>query len=164
MCEECGKRPATVHLTDFVEGQAVLRHLCEQCYAEKEGGVVLPPSAVLAQLVAAVAPELREMATQQCPACGIRYLEFRESMRLGCPNDYEAFQKALEPLLESIHGATQHAGKVPPQADDAAATQGRIRSLQRRQEKAVAAEDYELAAELRDRIKELENGPDEPEG
>ena len=162
-CELCGKRRATVHLTELVDGQAVQRHLCRQCYEDKEG-VQLPPATVLAQILSVVAPELQEMGARQCPTCGINYLEFRQNLTFGCPDDYRAFGTALEQLLERIHGSTVHCGKVPPEVGDEPAVQSRVRSLRQRQEKAIREEDYELAAELRDRIRELqENGPEETE-
>ncbi|MCK4375468.1 MAG: UvrB/UvrC motif-containing protein [Candidatus Brocadiae bacterium] len=164
ICGECGKRRATWHLTDFVGGQAVQQHLCEQCYRKKEGGSA-DAEAAFARLIAAMVPELKEMATRECPACGISYLEFRQSMRLGCPNDYEAFNKPLEELLQRIHGGARHNGKVPLTADREAGVRSRISSLRRQQKKAVAEENYELAGELRDRIRKLqEHEPDAPEG
>jgi protein arginine kinase activator len=162
-CEACGLRRATVHLTELVDGQAAQRHLCKHCYEEKEG-VELPPAAVLAQILSVVAPELEEMGARQCPACSINYLEFRQNLTLGCPNDYEVFGSALEQLIERIHGATVHCGKVRSEAGAGVAIEGRLRALRQRQEEAVSEENYELAAELRDRIRELQkDGSDEAE-
>lgn len=167
ICEECGKRVATWHLTEFVDGQPVRHDLCEQCYAKKHGGGVVASQLALAQLLAALAPELKQMAERQCPACGITYLEFRQSMRLGCAKDYEVFGTALEHLLERIHGATEHCGKVPSHAGKGVVIHGRLRALQKQQEQAIAVQNYELAAELRDRIDKLQeqaNEPDETDG
>jgi protein arginine kinase activator len=156
VCDECGRRRATVHLTDVVDGRAVQRHLCARCYMDKEGGVTVPPGVVLAQLLSAMVPELKEMGAPQCPACGTNYLEFRQSLRLGCPNDYEVFDTALEQLVTRMHGSAAHCGKVSPVVGADEAVRTRIRSLQERQRKAISEEDYELAARLRDRIRELE--------
>jgi len=165
VCDACGRRRATVHLTDLVDGRAVERHLCKQCYEETEGAS-LPPAEVLAQFLSAVAPELKEMSGRQCPVCGINYLEFRKSprLRLGCPQDYEVFGAALEQIIDSVQGATSHCGKVPPGMGSESAQRHRILSLQKRQQKAVEREDYELAAELRDRIRQLKrHGSDQPQ-
>jgi protein arginine kinase activator len=164
LCDHCGKRRATWHLTDFVDGKPVQKHLCDECYgAQEDKGPAA--SDVFAHLIAAVVPELKEMALRECPTCGMNYLEFRHTMRLGCPDDYEAFDKPLEQLLKAIHGSARHGGKVPVAADREEAVRHRIRSLRRRQQAAIEAEDYELAAELRDRIRELEeHGPDALEG
>ena len=81
-CEMCGKRDATIELTDFVDGKPVERPLCEKCYNKQEGVPPLSPSKVLNQLIGAVAPELHRLATLQCPSCGINYLEFRQTLNL----------------------------------------------------------------------------------
>ena len=157
-CQSCGKRPASWHLTDIADGKSVQRHLCEQCYEEHH---VDESSAEMAfvKLIAAMVPELKDMRTRSCPACGIDYLEFRQSMKLGCPHDYEVFAKPLAELVAKVHGATRHQGKVPAAANRDLSRRRRMRSLRRRLKQAVAEEAYELAAELRDRIGEL--GQDE---
>jgi protein arginine kinase activator len=161
-CEECGKNRATVHLTDVVEGRPIPHHYCAECYAAKQASHGSGPAAFLSQILAALAPELKELGTRQCPACGINYLEFRQTMRLGCAADYQVFEKPLERLLERIHGNTHHCGKVPAGTGNKAADRSRLRSLHKRLETAVTEENYELAAELRDHIKELEqHGPEE---
>ncbi len=165
MCEECRRQRATWHITTFIQGRPVQQHLCDECYQKKEGAA--KAEGAFASLIAAVVPELKDMAERHCPSCGLDYLEFRQTMRLGCPRDYEAFEKPLEELLERIHGAVRHNGKVPPTAGREEAVRSRVRSLRRQQKKAIAEENYELAAELRDRIRRIEspeeNGPDVPE-
>ncbi len=167
VCEECGRRRATVHLTDLTGDKPVLRHYCDRCYAKQEATGSLSPADLFAHILAAVAPGLRELSEKKCPECGISYLEFRQSGVLGCPADYQAFGESMAKLLEQVHGSRRHCGKVPPQAGRRAAIQSKLRVLRARQERAVSREDYELAAELRDRIKALEaetDGPGEPEG
>lgn len=129
-CEECRKRRATWHLTTFVEGKPVQQHLCERCYQKKEGARA-GADEVFAKLIAAVVPELKELALRQCPACGLDYLEFRQNMRFGCPKDYEAFEKPLEQLLTRFHGAARHSGKTPLSAGKEEAIRSRIRSLRK---------------------------------
>jgi protein arginine kinase activator len=96
------------------------------------------------------------MADVSCPTCGITYAEFRQKTRLGCANDYEVFRKALVPLLEKIHGGTQHGGKIPPQAGVKLARQRELFELRRELERHIKAEHYEEAARTRDRIRQLE--------
>ena len=97
---------------------------------------------------------------QVCPICQITFLEFRNSGRLGCPYDYEVFRDELMPLLENIHGETRHSGKVPRRAPRNTQQQTTLIQLRNELKRAVAAEDYEAAARLRDKIKgiELEQG------
>ncbi|MCD6415401.1 MAG: UvrB/UvrC motif-containing protein [Planctomycetes bacterium] len=163
ICQICGKRQATVHLTEFVEGEPVQTHFCEACYSETEGLPPLTPAAVFSHILSAVAPELKKLTGRRCPHCGMDYLTFRQQGLLGCPNDYELFKDALSQLLEQIHASTEHCGKVPPQAGRQAALHSRARSLRRQMEKAVLTENYELAAQLRDEIQGIESGQDEPD-
>jgi len=161
MCESCGKRKATVHLTEIVDGQPMRRDLCEECYREQEHDLPgLSLSHVFAQLIEAVAPELKELSTRVCPHCGTNYLEFRQSMRLGCPHDYEVFGEALEQLLERIHGGRVHVGKAPAKlsllgAQGKEMAANRLRILEEQMQQAVAVEDYERAARLRDQIRAM---------
>jgi protein arginine kinase activator len=146
------ERPATVHLTDIVDGKKREAHLCDRCARDRGlvpagAGPQLDLSALLGLLGAArpAAP-----ADAACPACGLSYGAFKAAGRFGCPHDYDAFRAALDPLLERVHRATAHAGKVPAaaRAAEADTLRGRLRD-------AVAAEDYEEAARLRDRIRAL---------
>jgi protein arginine kinase activator len=156
-CQECGRREATIHVTDFVEGQAVQRHLCEECYSSREEAPVLSSTDLFAQLIGALAPELEEAQSEQCPECGITYLEFRQNLVFGCPQDYEVFSEPLEELLESIHGANRHVGRVPRGSAQGSARGPRLEVLRRELNEAVAEENYEVAARIRDQINELEH-------
>ena len=84
--------------------------------------------------------------------------QFRKEGVLGCPHDYEVFEKALLPLIEKAHdGKTSHCGKLPSKTPRDARRQIELLNLRRRLETAVSNEDYELAAKLRDQIKQMEN-------
>ena len=164
ICDECGKQRATWHLTEFIDGQCVQQHFCDECYARSEESPQ-KMEAAFRRLIAAVVPELHEQSVPRCPVCGIDYLEFRQHMRLGCPHDYEAFAEPLGQLIRRVHGSDRHGGKEPAQAGAGGAVRSRVRSLLRTPKRAIAQENYELAAELRDRIGKLEqDGPDAPEG
>lgn len=156
-CEKCDHE-ATVHLTEIADGQKNERHLCEEC-AATEGITIkaqLPISQLLEELVlqSAAGKELSEL---RCDVCGITFLEFRQNGLLGCPNDYQAFEDVLVPLLERAHeGVTVHAGRTPANAAEQERRQNELLRLRGQLKEAVADEDYERAAEIRDRIKKLE--------
>jgi protein arginine kinase activator len=98
-------------------------------------------------------PSVADLAGLTCPACGLKYAAFRADGRLGCPDDYDAFRPALEPLLDRIHRGTRHEGKTPRAANRRA----ELATLREQLAAAVAAEHYEDAARLRDRIRQKEN-------
>ena len=158
LCQKCQKNDATIHITDVESGEHRETHLCDKC-AESSGTVVKTPVTInqlLSSLIAAHsgAAELAEMT---CPQCGISFLEFRQQGLLGCPNDYEGFSQTLDDLLVRVHGKdTQHIGKVPSRTGTEQKKQMELLQLRRELAEAVEKEEYETAAQLRDRIKECE--------
>jgi len=162
-CESCGKNQATVHITEnpYDKEKRTEVHLCEECAREK-GNLQQPSlSQMLGGLLAGqteaehgAAPDLA------CPKCGMTYAEFRASGRLGCPEDYKTFKKALGHFLEKVHGSTRHTGKAPAHLGQAMAVDQRLAVLQKEMDKAIEEEDFEAAAELRDRINELKERRD----
>lgn len=158
-CQSCAS-PATVHITTIEkDGQKKVLHLCQVC-AEKQHLVKqeeLNLPAILQSLLGQhMDPLSDELARLTCPECGIKFMEFRQEGRLGCPHDYTVFRHGLSPLLQRIHRAERHVGKVPRRGPAAAAVQAEIIALRRRLREAVETEAYEEAARLRDllRLKE----------
>ena len=157
-CDKCNK-PATIHITEISDGQKIEKHLCEDCAAAEKITIKtgLPISQLLEDLVFQ-SGEGEANASLVCDVCGLSFAEFRSQGVLGCPNDYEAFRTGLEPLLAQAHeGADQHIGKVPHRAEPGQAKHTAVLRLRAELRRAIADEDYERAARLRDQIKELEN-------
>ncbi len=155
ICEICKKNPATVHLTDIHNNEKKELHICQSC-AEKKG-ISFQHSFSLQDLLKGLSKkqEDRQAADVVCPQCGLSYRTFQSRGRLGCPNDYRAFAEQLEPMLERIHGKVQHVGKAPGGPGTAGEQQQEVAALTRQMRQAVESEDYERAAELRDRIGDL---------
>jgi protein arginine kinase activator len=156
-CDKCDK-PATVYMTEIIDGQKLEKHLCEDC-AMAEGITIkatIPISQLLEDFVLQTSGG-EEFSEMECDVCGLTFEEFRKQGVLGCPHDYDAFDSALRPLLERAQeGASQHTGKVPHRADSDQKKQNALLRLRAELKGAIAAEDYERAAALRDQIKELE--------
>jgi protein arginine kinase activator len=163
-CQVCGSNPATVHLTDIVQGQKKETHLCQDC---AEGQQILQHQelnlpAILQTLIGQhVGPRADELARLVCPTCGIKYMEFRARGRLGCPHDYAIFRSGLEPLLQRIHRFTRHVGKAPRHGAISPERHAEYVELRRQLNAAVATEAYEEAARLRDLLRQKE-ATDEP--
>ena len=158
-CQRCAKQ-ATLHITEVLGDEKFEElHLCEDCAKkylyEPAGGVkkLGGKSAGFAAEPAAAA----DPGGKQCETCGLKFVEFRNSGRLGCPHDYDAFREELLPLLESIHGDVKHQGKTPRRTPRPKPAQAEIGQLRKRLAKAVADEAYEEAARLRDQIKRAED-------
>ena len=161
-CEKCKKNHATYHLTAKENGVMREAHLCEEC--ARQAGVNLKfnfsISDILGNLldVKPATPSSPSKASQlRCPECGITYSEFKSKARLGCAHDYEVFRTELVRLLEKIHGATTHAGKTPQTVDSQIRKENELMRLKRDLESVVKSEDFEKAAQIRDRIRTLEH-------
>jgi len=133
-------------------------NLCDAC--SKEKGVQDPTGFALADLLLGIgaAEEIEKGGpTQKCPVCGFTQADFKKTGRLGCSTCYLTFAEGLGSLLKAMHKGTEHVGKVPEHAQRAAQLTDRMRNLSESLQKAVADENYETAASLRDQIKQLEN-------
>ena len=156
-CQKCTKA-ATMHITEILaEEQFEELHLCEEC-AQKYLSESDNPKKSASGKSSGISPledEEPGPLAHDCPVCGIKFVEFRNSGRLGCPHDYQEFRTELLPLLENIHGETRHVGKTPRRRPK---TQSELIQLRKRLQQAVTREAYEEAAQIRDRIRHLEEG------
>ncbi len=151
-CQKCNNA-ATLHITEVIaESQFEELHLCEQC-ANK---YLYEPQSKGAKTALAEQLEEGMFSQQECPSCGMKFVDFRNTGRLGCPQDYMVFRDDLAPLLENIHGDTKHCGKTPRRSPQLRAAETELAQLRNRLKNAVTKEDYEEAARIRDRIKQLE--------
>lgn len=158
LCQHCNQCKATVHITDAIPEKRE-RHLCEEC-AEKEGVIIKQTphttNEIIQEFIKAKTG-LGKASDKSCPKCGLTFREFRLKGQLGCPYDYEAFREYLTPLIQRAHdGGTHHVGKVPVTEDRTVVKQSKLLKLRRHLDRAVAEEDYERAASLRDQISQLE--------
>lgn len=160
-CQSCKKQPATVHITDVSEGEKRERHLCEKCAGDEgiapKAPMQMPVGELLSGLVIQKAA-VQQLAELSCPKCKMTFVEFRNTGLLGCGCDYDAFEKALLPLVERAHdGASHHIGKVPRRLATPRACETDLIRLRKELNRAVTEEQFEQAARLRDQIKTLED-------
>ena len=156
-CDVCKNHQATVFLTQIVEGKMQKVNLCEAC--SKDKGVSDPHGFALADLLlglGAAQDMERGGGVQKCPVCGFGQADFKKTGRLGCSNCYETFTEGLAPLLKGMHKGTAHHGKVPSRLQRTIERETRLKDLHGDLRKAVATEDYETAAQIRDQIKDSE--------
>lgn len=160
LCDECGQREASIHLTKILNDQKVEKHLCAECAREKgEFNLIVGPhmsiSSMLSGLFGREAGATKTPGVR-CEVCGMTFNDFGKAGRLGCGNCYTRFEERLDPVMRSIHGSNEHQGKVPKRAQGAVNRRKEIDSLRAQLEQAIRAEAYEHAAVLRDKIRDLE--------
>ena len=160
LCDNCRERDAVVHLTKIVNNAVTQVHLCDRCAAEH--GVettVATPTHPLGEFLQAVQQQLAVPATEAvaCHFCGMTLKDFRTTGRWGCARCYTTFEQSNRELLRRVHGSSRHTGRgyhAPhPEASQAVAE---LTELRERLRRAIDGEQFELAADLRDRIRVLE--------
>lgn len=165
-CERCHQRPATVYLTEIINNQKRTMRLCEQCAREVQAESLgfLPQMNLHSFLASLLHSEFAAPAFGQavvpspakCSVCGIVESQFAKQGLLGCANCYNNFGDRLEPVLRRIHGTTRHTGKVPRRTGGKVRVTSQIERLKAKLREAISREEFELAAQLRDKIRELE--------
>src|SRR5512140_1724386 len=152
-CQICKQNTATIHLTEIVDGQRNESHLCESC-AQKQGVAVkaqIPLNELLGSLLSAGETQTTALSKgqteQSCPHCGMTFEKFRQTSLLGCPYDYEIFNKQLKGIIEKSHGGhLEHHGKIPSRTPADEKRQLEMLKLRQELEAALQNEDYETAA------------------
>lgn len=156
-CDVCKTNQATVFLTQIVDGKMQKVNLCESC--SKEKGVTDPTGFALADLLLGLgaAQEIEKGgSSEKCPVCGFSQGDFKKTGRLGCAHCYETFDEGLASLLKAMHKGVAHVGKIPARLIKSMRLDAEMKQLHQNLESAVAEENYESAAEIRDQIKQLE--------
>lgn len=169
MCEECQIRPATVHITKIVNNEKTQMHLCEECAKQKHlafssgfspfgfDGSGFSIGKLLSSFFESPEDSFMGISEEQkCDRCGLTFSEFTKSGRFGCSHCYETFKGQMDPLLRRIHGKTYHIGKVPRRTGGEIRVRNELSRLRGELQEAINAEEYERAAVLRDKIKEIE--------
>lgn len=158
LCENCGKNTATTHIKKIINGVATSRHLCNECAAEYGisgfggGGI----ANMLSSMFGDVLTDNQSLRAKTCKKCGATFREIVNSGRVGCEECYTEFYSELLPYIKRVHGSTKHVGKVPNNAPLAVVPNDELPELRRQLHELVLKEEFEQAATVRDRIKELE--------
>ena len=166
-CQKCNKE-ATFHISELTGSEPKTLHLCEEHAREYlnrsaiQGEMVGSLASVLSKglpkkmSLDKAAEEKHELDQQTCPICGISFFEYRSRGYLGCPHDYDFFNKQIDALVQNVQGANEHTGKIPARKIADSKERMLLIKFRRDLDDAIQYEDYERASKLRDKIKEFE--------
>lgn len=165
-CQKCGANNANTHVKTIINGEFKEYDLCGEC-AEKMGYTNVFSdfdndfSNLLGSFFTNVLPA-RTQATR-CSFCGSTYNEIAKTGHVGCAKCYELFADQLYPSIRRIHGNTTHCGKnsknrsaEKPLNTAEESKADKIKKMKAQLDEAIKEQNFELAAELRDKIKEME--------
>ncbi|NJD01912.1 MAG: hypothetical protein FIA99_04790 [Ruminiclostridium sp.] len=167
LCQQCNKRPANVHLTKIVNGSKVEMLLCDQCARGKSQlgfggfGPSLNINDFLSGFIGLSHIDIHAEHVPKeacCEVCGMGFGDFGKTGKMGCGNCYSKFGEMLKPVLKRLHGNYEHTGKAPAGISKVLEVSREVERLKELLGKAVQNEEYEKAAEIRDRIKAVEGG------
>ncbi|GAB2695555.1 UvrB/UvrC motif-containing protein [Paenibacillus thermoaerophilus] len=167
LCQECGKRPATLHFTKIIGGEKTEFHICESCAREKGDMIPGTPNGFsIHNLLSGLlnfesAGGAKPTPPPRCENCGLTYSQFSKLGRFGCSSCYTYFADRLDPLFRRVHGNTVHVGKVPKRTGGLLKYKRELESMKRELQLRIEREEFEAAAQLRDRIRELERNLNE---
>lgn len=167
LCEVCKKSDATVHITKIVNGIKNEFSLCNQCAREKGefnlNGQIDSSSPFTFQNIlngimdhVGAANQIENNFHISCSNCGITYNEFKKRGLLGCSECYSNFTSTLKPIIKRVQGNLEHTGKLPRKAGENIIKRRKVSELKEDLQKAIADEEYEKAAQIRDAIKEIQ--------
>lgn len=163
-CQKCGINEATTHMTKIINGDKQEYHLCGKCakeaglsnFANMDFGIGNFLSGIFGsnKKSSELGPEILK-GESVCPTCGLLVEEFLEGGKLGCSDCYDVFKGRLVRPLRQIHGTCEHVGKVPSRMGGELKKSRQLANLESELNRAVMKQDFEHAAELRDKIRDL---------
>jgi len=174
LCQNCGRNEVSAHIKRVINGEAAEMSLCGECaaqlgYGDLFSGFGSSFGDFFKSFFSDAAPQLGASVVR-CGKCGSSWNDITRDGRAGCADCYRTFYDRFQPSLQRIHGRIKHSGKVsgeiPHTEKDSGTADGanteretrleKISALKKRQDEAVAEQDFELAAKLRDEIRDLD--------
>ena len=160
-CEFCNKEKATIHLTQVVNGEMKKLNLCQEC--AKNNGIDLNSPISITDVLMGIDKKnprnkILDTLTEYdltCSRCNMSRAEFSKKARLGCPNCYKVFSAELKTITQAMHHSNNHIGKIPSKQISKIKISKQLSTLKKEIKLAINNEDYEAAAEIRDKIKNI---------
>ena len=158
ICSICQINEATIHILRIEKDYIVKIHICEECLSK---GYMDRAEFIQSDIVGDIF-FVGDTKNIICPHCNTTYKEFESTELLGCPHCAITFEEKLKDIVESKQGKDlQHIGKTPIKAkqhfEKRDIVEMKIFNLEKRLKSAITNEEYEKAAKIRDRIKELKS-------
>ena len=158
LCQSCEKRQATTHIKTILNGELKEFNLCSECaqkhgYGSFFGSFGFDLDKLFGSFMDSIGPS---KTRKRCPCCGSSFEDIAKSGKVGCAECYDVFYEELLPSVQRIHGRTSHTGKLAHSAGTEVKVKNEISKLRTELEKAIKEQEFEKAAELRDKIRELE--------
>lgn len=165
LCDICKKREATSYFKQIINGKVMQAHLCGECaqthgYSEILGPLTFNFHNLLGSFLEVPTLTYKNEDNVYCPNCGQNFSNIVKNGQVGCAQCYDVFCDKIMPSIRKIHGDTSHVGKIPHCAGSKAMIKSELARLNEALKKAIETQEFEKAAELRDKIRDIEGGAD----
>jgi len=154
ICDNCKKYQATIQLEQIINNEKIEMNICQKCSLDFSTPIFF--NSVIQGILFNLQSSGNNVDTITCAACGLNLAEFKKFGKLGCSNCYKDFEVELMALYKNIQYGTEHVGKFPKKSAKSLIALKEIKKLKTRLKVAIAEEEFEEAAKLRDKIKSLE--------
>ena len=161
LCQKCHKNLATVRYAEVVDGKVMEQQLCSDCLTSHQREAAMGFELTRTPSLKPKEERPRSepaIAQQACSSCGVLSSHIVDTGRVGCPHCYDQFGNQIGSILEGLHRALRHKGKVAKMDDTRARLRAELQNKRALLRSVLRAENYEEAARLRDEIRILENG------
>ncbi len=160
LCQKCKKNTATVFCKENINGHITEYSLCPECAAEMQIGNPFsifeddPISSLFSSFM--TQPKITH-DEKKCPLCASSFKELVATGKVGCPKCYEVFASELAPTIRQLHAGAKSRGRAPRRYGEKRARELELSKLKADLKAAIDAQEFEMAAELRDKIRALES-------
>ncbi len=158
LCNKCKKNEATYYMEQNINGKVTKIALCPECANEYNGLSFSPFGAFNlfgGLFESSSVKKTGPIEKKRCTLCASTFDEIVKNGRVGCSKCYEVFREELEPTVKRVHGNVKHVGRTPAGRIESQPEQDEITLLRQQLNEAVAREDYESAAQIRDKIRAI---------
>jgi len=164
LCQLCKNNEATIKISYMLANNKNEMNLCRECAEDK--GIDNPFTSlpkifenfiveILSQEPIDAVNADDEEDHAKCSGCGTTWNSFQKTGLLGCEICYQVFKEELNILLRRIHGSNKHIGSRPrSQRSNIAVSE--LKRIQMELQEAINSENFELAAQLRDLIRDAQ--------
>lgn len=150
ICPFSGKicnQPKILSIIEVINGQKIEMRACSECAVSLQANeIFILSNPIEFKLDDSLHEDIR------CE-CGLTFMGLAKQGKLGCAMCYKTFADFLNPVIKRCQKAIKHVGRIPPlQRRDKD-----IKNLEIEMKDAISKEDYERAAEIRDKMKKLKS-------
>lgn len=164
LCQSCGKNQANTHIKRIINGKLTEYVLCEECaaklgYGNIFSGFDLDLDSFLGSFFKNPLNDKQNFLENEvrcCPKCGSTLEDISRTGKIGCANCYDVFYNSLIGSIKRIHGNTVHTGKMAECVSEDKKLKMKVEKLKKDMQLAIKEQNFEMAAQIRDEIKRIE--------